>query len=108
MILAQEDISRITNLGYNREDFCYQDDDGFFKLKNINDECFFLKENKCIIYDNRPQGCRFYPIIFDIDSNKAIIDPDCPLQEKIASKTVSLFEKDLRKFIRKLIMEKKK
>ena len=108
MMLIRSDIEKIIDLGYKEEDFSYRDEDGFTKLRNINGECFFLKENKCTIYDDRPQGCKFYPIIFDIDFNKAIIDPECPLHGSVAQKTISLFEKDLRKFVRKIIYEKKK
>jgi Fe-S-cluster containining protein len=106
MMLSQKDIENIACLGYNKKDFVYLDTDGFFKLKNINGQCFFLKNNKCEIYDHRPQGCRFYPIIYDLDLKKAVLDEDCPLIKNIQDKTVQSFSQELRKFSMKLIEEK--
>ncbi|NHK30484.1 MAG: YkgJ family cysteine cluster protein [Asgard group archaeon] len=106
MMLSQKDIENITSIGYNKKDFVYLDTDGFFKLQNINGLCFFLKDNKCEIYDHRPQGCRFYPIIYDLDLKKAILDGDCPLINNIQDKTVKSFSQELRKFSMKLIEEK--
>ena len=106
MLLSKVDIERIITLGFNAEDFCFINDDGFFELKNVDGHCVFLESNKCLIYLNRPQGCRFYPIIFDLDANQAILDSDCPLIKKISSSVVKSFEKDLRRFARKLVQEK--
>ncbi|MEJ2278251.1 MAG: hypothetical protein P8Y70_10965 [Candidatus Lokiarchaeota archaeon] len=39
---------------------------------------FNLKTQKCEIYDYRPMGCRFYPLIYDNQDNKCIIEKDCP------------------------------
>jgi len=106
MMLSQKDIENITSLEHNQDDFCFLDIDGYYKLRNIDGQCFFLKDNKCIIYSHRPQGCRFYPIIFDQNQNKAILDDDCPLINTIQNKTILNFNKDLQKFISKLIKEK--
>lgn len=105
-MLSQKDIENISDLGFNKNDFYFLDIDGFFKLRNINGDCFFLDENQCKIYTSRPQGCRFYPIIFDLNLNKAILDDECPLISTIQNKTVQSFNKDLQKFIQKLIEEK--
>ena len=106
MILSSEDIKRIVDNGFIQEEFAFLDEEGFFRLKNVDGDCFFLRENKCIIYSNRPQGCKFYPIIFDLDKNQAVVDPDCPLATTLSSKTITSFTKDLRKFIRKIMEEK--
>ena len=37
--------------------------------------------NQCNIYEIRPFGCRFYPIIYDPNNNRCILDQDCPHQE---------------------------
>ncbi len=108
MILSSEDAQTIMDCGYDKNDFSFVDEEGFIRLKNVDGVCFFLRDNKCIIYSSRPQGCKFYPIIFDLDKNRAIVDPDCPLAESISSKTVSIFNKDLKKLIRKIIQEKEK
>lgn len=106
MILSSEDVQTIMDCGYNKEDFSFVGEEGFIRLKNVDGICFFLRDNECSIYASRPQGCKFYPIIFDLDKNKAIVDPDCPLADSILSKTVLSFNKDLKKFIRKIIEER--
>ncbi|MFW9921877.1 MAG: YkgJ family cysteine cluster protein [Candidatus Thorarchaeota archaeon] len=108
MLLSMEDITRIVSLGYKQGDFSFINNEGFFCLRNINDSCFFLQDNKCVIYSFRPQGCKYYPIIFDLDTNKAIIDVDCPLKSTIQKSTVKLFEKEIRKYVNRLIEEKDK
>jgi len=106
MFLSLSDINRISSQGFNQKDFCFKNEEGFFQLKNISGECFFLKDNKCQIYDIRPTGCRFYPIIFDLDKNKAVLDDECPLVDTISEKTLKNFENDLRKFVTKILKEK--
>ena len=106
MILSHQDITRIETLGFKKEDFCFLDEDGFFKLKNIDNECFFLKNNRCSIYEHRPQGCKFYPIIFDVDKKKPALDDECPLINTISDKVVLSFEKDLLKFVRMIEKER--
>jgi Fe-S-cluster containining protein len=96
MTLSKADIIRIEKLGYNIKDFTIENE-GFIALKNINGNCFFLKYKKCLIYENRPQGCRFYPLIYDFENDGFLIDDLCshnddfrvdiyiPLFDKIAS-----------------------
>ncbi len=64
MILTQEDLQKIENKGFSKTDFCLdpKDVDGFWQLKNINEQCYFLSDKeKCTIYNIRPRGCRLYP-----------------------------------------------
>ena len=82
MELSKQDISRIEDqntLGLIRDDFCFKVD-GFIKLKNIDNHCIFLDPDTkhCKIYLFRPIGCRFYPLIFNQEKNKCVIDDDCP------------------------------
>jgi len=106
MFLSKEDVDRIISQGFKQNDFCFKNEEGFFQLKNIDGECFFLKNNKCQIYEFRPMGCRFYPIVFDLDKNKAVLDDECPLIDTITEKTTKNFETDLRKFVTKILREK--
>ena len=108
MILSHKDIERLVEAGYSKNEFCYVDQEGFHRLRNVDGNCFFLKENKCLVYQLRPQGCRFYPIIFDLDSNKTILDSECPLIDTISQSIVSRFSSDLKKFINSIIQEKNK
>jgi len=36
-------------------------EDGFFFLRNLKDDCEFLKENRCGVYEARPSQCRTWP-----------------------------------------------
>ena len=84
MILSEQDISLILNNypsnDLQREDFIFINKNGLFQLKNIEDHCVFFDAaiKKCKIYHAHPQGCRFYPLIYDIDKNKCVLDKDCP------------------------------
>jgi uncharacterized protein len=77
MILCQDDVKRIKNLGFNQDFFVLQKD-GWLMLKNHDGRCVFHNGKRCTIYDNRPIGCRLYPVIFDKDENCAVLDNDCP------------------------------
>jgi len=105
MFLSNMDVSRIERLGFYKEDFL-EEKDGFLALKNVDDKCFFLKEKMCSIYENRPQGCRFYPLIYDFEQEKVIIDKLC-VHHQDFNVTVfqPLFDKVLN-FVLKLIEER--
>lgn len=77
MPLAEDDIERIEKLGYKRRDFAVEAE-GETRLRNLAKSCFFLKEDKCRIYDSRPEGCRIYPLVYDVDSHKFVFDTVCP------------------------------
>lgn len=80
MMLTKEDVARIKALGY--ENFYYEKD-GFLYLKNENGKCVFLNERGlCKIYEKRPEGCRFYPFIYDPDRDEIVRDEDCPYRNK--------------------------
>ncbi|GAG77984.1 unnamed protein product, partial [marine sediment metagenome] len=70
MILSKNDFENIikNSTKYShKEDFVFKNKDGFFQLKNINEHCVFfdIPSKQCEIYDYRPKGCKFYPLIFD-------------------------------------------
>ena len=81
MLLSNEDINRIQSLGY-KYDFFVSENDRWLQLKNQKGHCVFHDGVKCLIYDNRPEGCKLYPIIFDKDNNCSILDEDCPYKHK--------------------------
>ena len=87
MPLSESDIELIIESSLKdltREDFVVKNNVDYFQLKNINGHCYFLDEKSttCKIYAYRPQGCRFYPLIYDFDKNKCVFDEDCPRTEK--------------------------
>jgi len=86
MILSARDIARIMKNGRKNllpNYFVQKTDDGLFQLKNANGHCIFFdsKTKECEIYENRPQGCRFYPLTFNLDTKLCVLDEDCPRPE---------------------------
>jgi Fe-S-cluster containining protein len=83
MILFKSDIEAIiknSNMKLERKEFSQKNEDGIFQLINIEGHCFFFDTNlkTCKIYANRPQGCQFYPLIYNLSEKECIIDDECP------------------------------
>ena len=80
--MTKSDIERISKLGYSVKEFAYFDGK-FWRLRNVNGRCYFLtKDGLCKIYEDRPKGCRAYPIILIEGECK----PDfeiCPYADKL-------------------------
>ena len=86
MTLSARDIARIIKNSHDSLkpiDFTKKTNDGLFQLKNVKGRCYFLdsKSQICKIYEVRPQGCRFYPLIFDSHTKLCVLDEDCPKPE---------------------------
>jgi Fe-S-cluster containining protein len=82
MLLLDEDVKRITDLGHEEEFFVILSE-GFKVLKNSRaGRCVFHDGRQCTIYENRPKGCRLYPIILDEDSMSAVRDNLCPYRDE--------------------------
>lgn len=96
MPLSKEDIERITNLGYSE---FYVEAEGERRLRNKEGLCWFLSNGKCRIYENRPEGCRLYPLILYEEENTVGLDSDCPhhdgfdLSEDAITKLLELVER---------------
>ncbi len=109
MLLANEDIERIverTNLSRNQFSIL---NGGYLRLRNKDDYCIFLnpKERKCSIYDIRPIGCRFYPVIYDPYLKKCVVDKDCSNKYNVPSDLIIKKCSKLENFIKKLEKERK-
>jgi Fe-S-cluster containining protein len=83
MVLSYKDVDLIINEypnHINSQDFIFKNRDGQFQLKNFEGHCVFFSPllKICSIYKYRPQGCRFYPLIYDFQKKKCIFDKDCP------------------------------
>ena len=109
MTLTKEDASRIEALGYTKEEFLVKSEDGFCELINIEGHCFFYDpESKfCKIYENRPEGCRHYPIIYDMRKRKCVVDKDCPSRETMTRHEIRKACHKVRKLVETLIQEAK-
>ena len=60
------------------------DDEGVATLRTREDgateqgkPCFFLREDKCSVYADRPAGCRIYPLVLN-ERERVVRDEDCP------------------------------
>lgn len=83
MILSQQDIELIKAYYPNNireQDFIFKNKNEQFQLKNFEGHCVFFdySSKNCNIYKYRPQGCKFYPLIYDINEKKCRLDEDCP------------------------------
>jgi len=81
MPLSRLDIKRILKLDYQLEDFTVKMREGW-RLKNQFGRCVFLLEGGCKIYHHRPRGCMLYPLIYDENSQKMVLDNLCPYKDK--------------------------
>lgn len=77
MPLTEDDLRGIEKLGFKRADFTVEAE-GETRLRNVNRACFFLEGGRCKIYEGRPEGCRIYPLVYDVDTHKFVYDPVCP------------------------------
>jgi len=61
--VSNNEINRIKQQGH--KDFLEKDPikGKGYALKRINGNCVFLKDNKCEIYEIRPEICRLYPFL---------------------------------------------
>ena len=107
MTLTRKDVKRIETLGYSKADYLFRTDDGFCQLRNIDGYCYFYeKETKtCKIYESRPDGCRYYPIIYDMKKRKCVVDKDCPSRETMTRLEVRKQCHKVRTLVEKLRME---
>ena len=78
MPLTEADIARIEKLGPRRDEFSVFDDELVPQLRNDSGHCVFLVRGKCSIYQDRPEGCRLYPLVWDRDTGKVVRDDFCP------------------------------
>lgn len=100
MPLLEEDVARLVRLGHDRAAFTRVGvDDGFLYLatrprpEGMSDAgrseadikagkpgrpCFFLQDNACSVYADRPTGCRIYPFVMTEDGRRVLPDEDCP------------------------------
>jgi len=105
MPLSEKDITRISNLGFNIEDFL-EEQEGFMVLRNINGRCFFLGDGLCKIYENRPEGCKYYPLIYDLETDEFVIDDLCPRAQDFDASIYQPLYEPIRYFIYMLLSEK--
>ena len=102
MPLTENDLRRIEKLGFSRTDFTVEAE-GETQIRNVNRFCFFLKEGRCSVYEARPEGCRIYPLVYDVDTHKFVYDTVC--QHSTEFKPTMEDKDRLKRLIRRLERE---
>jgi len=76
MTLTEADVARLETAG--QRDFFFVNDDHDLQLLNVDGHCIFLVDGLCSVRDDRPEGCRLYPLILDLSVDRVILDSVCP------------------------------
>jgi Fe-S-cluster containining protein len=107
MELSSEDIERLEETGYRREEFAVIDD-GVTRLRNVNGCCYFYAPNdkKCRVYGKRPLGCYLYPVVYLVNEG-AIVDELCPMGQTISEQEFRTKAKILDKLLKKMDNKRK-
>ncbi len=92
MLLSLKDIERLEKKGFVQNQFAIFDKQGYARLRNRYGYCFFydLKNRKCSVYQDRPDGCRVFPVILDEETG-IVLDAICESRKTILEK-----EKDVK------------
>jgi Fe-S-cluster containining protein len=109
MTITKQDAGRIDALGYERGSYLVKTEDGFCELRNIDGHCYFYDPDtkECKIYENRPDGCRFYPIVYDVKKRKCVVDKDCPSRETMSRDEIRKVCHKIRDLVERLMQEAK-
>jgi hypothetical protein len=85
MMLSNADVKRLEGMGYERQKFARQDQHGFVRLRNHHGFCVFFDVERgcCRIYEQRPLGCRVYPVIHS-EREGIVVDVLCPMISTIS------------------------
>ena len=76
MTLTEADRERLEAAGF--QDFFIVNDDHDLQLINVDGHCIFLIDGRCSVHDDRPEGCRLYPLILDLSVDRVVLDAFCP------------------------------
>jgi Fe-S-cluster containining protein len=107
MELSNDDIRRLEEAGYRRDQFSFLDNRGV-RLVNVSGWCFFysLAEKNCRVYEIRPLGCRLYPVVYSADEG-AIVDELCPMEHTVSERELKRKGKILVRLLSKIDSERK-
>ncbi|MGQ4870427.1 MAG: YkgJ family cysteine cluster protein [Candidatus Thorarchaeota archaeon] len=109
MTLTRRDVERIERLGYTRDEFVVRSEDGFCELRNVDGHCYFYDPDTllCTIYEDRPEGCRYYPVIYDMRKRRCVVDKDCPSRDTMTRQEVRKVCNKVRRLVETLVREAK-
>ena len=106
MELSSNDIKRLEEAGYRREEFAVIKD-GVTRLRNVDGRCYFysLVDKKCRVYGKRPLGCYLYPVVYLVDEG-ATVDELCPMGQTISEQELRTKGKILDNLLKKMDNER--
>lgn len=82
MPLLERDLERLeAKTARDRSKFTIQESHGPPRLKNEDGHCVFLGPKGCTVYEDRPAGCRLYPLVMDPEMGQGVLDDDCPYRK---------------------------
>ncbi len=107
MTLTRSDIRRIEALGFRADEFTRQAPDGFVELRNVDGLCYFYDPEKkvCRIYEHRPEGCRYYPVVYDYRMKTCVVDRDCPSGVTVTADEIAELCPRVRRLVETLVGE---
>jgi Fe-S-cluster containining protein len=76
MTLTESDVARLEAAGHR--DFWRLNSAGDLELRNVGGRCVFLGDELCTVYSERPEGCRLYPFVLDLATDRVVRDDHCP------------------------------
>jgi Fe-S-cluster containining protein len=76
MTLTEADAARLEAAAQRY--FFFVNDDRDLQLINVDGHCIFLVDSRCSVHDDRPEGCRLYPLILDLSVDRVVLDAFCP------------------------------
>jgi uncharacterized protein len=106
MMLSKKDIRILESRGHSKKTFLRIDKQGYAKLKNRKGHCIFFDANKiaCLVYADRPRGCRVYPVIVSEDEG-IIVDGLCPMRKTITATELNLKGKEVKRLLKTIDRE---
>jgi len=107
MELSSDDVKRLEEAGYRRDEFAVLGDH-VVRLRNVGGWCYFysLADKNCRVYGNRPLGCRLYPVVYLADEG-AMVDELCPMGHTVSERELRTKGKILVKLLKKIDSERK-
>lgn len=82
MTLTGAEVARLEARGRRR--FCRENADGDLQLVNVDGACVFLADGRCSVYADRPDGCRLYPLVLDLDDDRVELHDVCPYRDEFS------------------------
>jgi Fe-S-cluster containining protein len=83
MTLTEADIERLERAGHHG--VWKVNSEGDLQLRNLRGACVLLFDGRCAAYRDRPDGCRFYPFVLDLEDDRVVRDEHCPWRSEFVA-----------------------